>query len=153
MWQEFPDASGINSMTGATDLDGNPKWAISPNLKHIAELGTDQASYIWGDIDAFKRGETRKAKQIQNDVKEQTIVDFDNVWKLPLDTVVQIEYQGKPWRKALLSDMEAGVIYYENLRGGGWQKKPIAPQHFRQFISMTKEKDYRIIVLDKGGFK
>jgi hypothetical protein len=49
--------------------------------------------------------------------------------------------------------MEAGVIYYENLRGGGWQKKPIAPQHFRQFISMTKEKDYRIIVLDKGGFK
>ena len=99
------------------------------------------------------RNLTETVGQIEGGAPESITVDFDSVWKLPKGTVVQVEYQGKPWRKALLSDMEAGVIYYENLKGGGWQKSPIAPQHFRQFINMTQEKDYKIIVLNKGGSK
>lgn len=44
------EASHVNSRILATDESGKPKWAISPNLLHIAEIGTDEAQYIWGDI-------------------------------------------------------------------------------------------------------
>lgn len=44
------EASHVNSRIFATDESGKPKWAISPNLKHIAEIGTDESLYIWGDV-------------------------------------------------------------------------------------------------------
>lgn len=48
MFSEYFDASNVESRMGATDDAGNLKWAISPNFAHIAEIGTDEASYIWG---------------------------------------------------------------------------------------------------------
>lgn len=50
MYAEYPKASNIQSRIGATDATGRPKWSISPNFKHLAEVGTDEASYIWGDV-------------------------------------------------------------------------------------------------------
>jgi len=50
MYEEFSEASNIQSRIGATDATGRPKWSISPNFKHIAEIGTDEASYIWGNV-------------------------------------------------------------------------------------------------------
>jgi len=52
MFEQYPDASNIESRIGATDASGKPKWTISPNFRHIAEIGTDQARYIWGEIGA-----------------------------------------------------------------------------------------------------
>jgi hypothetical protein len=50
MYEEYPEASNTQSRIGATDATGRPKWSISPNFKHIAEIGTDEASYIWGNM-------------------------------------------------------------------------------------------------------
>lgn len=50
MYEEFSEASNIQSRIGATDATGRPKWSISPNFKHIAEIGTDEAAYIWGNV-------------------------------------------------------------------------------------------------------
>ena len=48
MFAEYSDASNVGSRICATDASGNLKWAISPNFLHIAEVGTKEASYIWG---------------------------------------------------------------------------------------------------------
>lgn len=50
MYAEYPEASNIESRIGATDATGRPRWSISPNFQHMAEIGTDEASYIWGDV-------------------------------------------------------------------------------------------------------
>jgi hypothetical protein len=50
MYADYPEASNIQSRMGATDAAGNPKWSISPNFMHLAEIGTDEASYIWGNV-------------------------------------------------------------------------------------------------------
>jgi hypothetical protein len=50
MYVEYPEASNIESRIGATDATGRPKWCVSPNFEHIAEIGTDEASYIWGNV-------------------------------------------------------------------------------------------------------
>jgi hypothetical protein len=50
MYEEYPEACNIQSRIGATDATGRPKWSISPNFKHIAEIGTDEAFYIWGNV-------------------------------------------------------------------------------------------------------
>jgi hypothetical protein len=50
MWIEYSDASNVENRICATDASGKPKWAVSPNLLHLAEVGTDEASYIWGDL-------------------------------------------------------------------------------------------------------
>ena len=52
MYAEYPEASNIESRIGATDATGRLKWSISPNFKHLAEIGTDEACYIWGDVAA-----------------------------------------------------------------------------------------------------
>jgi len=52
MYTDFPEASNIESRILATDDAGKPKWIISPNFNHLAELGTDDAAYIWGDLTA-----------------------------------------------------------------------------------------------------
>jgi hypothetical protein len=52
MFAEYSDASNIESRICATDTRGKPKWAISPNFNHLAEIGTDEAAYIWGDLTA-----------------------------------------------------------------------------------------------------
>jgi hypothetical protein len=49
MYAEYSLASNIQSRIGATDSTGKPKWSISPNFRHLAELGTDEAHYIWGN--------------------------------------------------------------------------------------------------------
>ena len=60
MYAEYSDASNIESRMCATDTSGKPKWAVSPNFLHLAEIGTDEASYIWGDLEAHNsRGLTR----------------------------------------------------------------------------------------------
>jgi len=53
MYAEYPEASNIQSRIGATDPTGRPKWSISPNFERLAEIGTDEAAYIWGDV-AFR---------------------------------------------------------------------------------------------------
>jgi hypothetical protein len=50
MYTEYPEASNIQSRIGATDGTGSPMWSISPNFLHIAQIGTDEARYIWGEI-------------------------------------------------------------------------------------------------------
>jgi len=42
--------SNIQSRIGATDEHGKPKYTISPNFRHIAEVDTKEARYIWGEI-------------------------------------------------------------------------------------------------------
>lgn len=48
MFAEYFDASNVESRICATDSNGKLKWAISPNFAHIAEVGTEEASCIWG---------------------------------------------------------------------------------------------------------
>lgn len=50
MYAEYSTASNVESRICATDANGKLKWAVSPNFLHIAEVGTDEASYIWGDL-------------------------------------------------------------------------------------------------------
>jgi hypothetical protein len=50
MYGDYPEASNIQSRIGATDATGKLKWSISPNFSHLAEIGTDEASYIWGNV-------------------------------------------------------------------------------------------------------
>jgi hypothetical protein len=50
MYAEYPGACNIESRIGATDENGRPKWTISPNFRHLAEIGTNEARYIWGDV-------------------------------------------------------------------------------------------------------
>jgi hypothetical protein len=50
MYADYPEASNIESRIGATDATGKPRWSISPNFSHLAEIGTDEAAYIWGDV-------------------------------------------------------------------------------------------------------
>ena len=52
---DYASASNIQSRIGATDVGGALTWSISPNFRHLAEVGTDEASYIWGDLTAFRR--------------------------------------------------------------------------------------------------
>ena len=60
MYAEYSEASNIESRICATDVSGKPKWAVPPNFLHLAEIGTEEASYIWGDLHAHKsRGLTR----------------------------------------------------------------------------------------------
>ena len=46
MFAEYSTASNIESRICATDSDGKLRWAVSPNFLHLAEVGTDEASYI-----------------------------------------------------------------------------------------------------------
>jgi hypothetical protein len=48
MFDQYAAACNVESRIGATDEEGRPKWAISPNFRHVAEIGTDEARYIWG---------------------------------------------------------------------------------------------------------
>lgn len=48
----YVDYSGIQSRLLASDKHGNPAYAISPNFLHIAEIGTSEARYIYGDVSA-----------------------------------------------------------------------------------------------------
>jgi hypothetical protein len=50
MYAEYPEASNIQSRIGATDAAGRLIWSVSPNFQHIAQLGTDEARYIWGEL-------------------------------------------------------------------------------------------------------
>jgi|GEM_PF-2906138 len=52
MYAFYPDASNIESIIGASDADGYPKYTISPNFRHIADVNTEsvEAKYIWGII-------------------------------------------------------------------------------------------------------
>ena len=57
--RRFIDASNIESRLCATDASGKPKWAVSPNFLHLAEIGTEEASYIWGDLHVHNSRLTR----------------------------------------------------------------------------------------------
>lgn len=48
----YVEYSGIQSRLLASDEHGNPAYAISPNFLHIAEIGTPESRYIYGDISA-----------------------------------------------------------------------------------------------------
>src|SRR5260370_38181870 len=54
---EFSASSNIQSRICATDSSGNPRWAVSPNLLHIAEIGTEESRYIWGGPGGAARAE------------------------------------------------------------------------------------------------
>ena len=170
----FSDGAVIRVVVDETEQNGKHFLSVfdwedmSKKLKKapIPNLASRLNGYVEGKApsvqgDSLMRPPTENVKlEIENPAAYSTIVDFDSVWKLPKSTVVQIEYRGKAWRKALLSDMDAGVIYYENLKGGGWQKSPIAPQHFRQFLDMLKgdssgwaKNDYKVTVVSKGEQK
>jgi hypothetical protein len=59
MYAEYPEASNIESRMAATDDSGGPKWSISPNFQHLAEIGTAGSRYIWGDLAGAKDDEPR----------------------------------------------------------------------------------------------
>jgi DNA topoisomerase I len=44
--------SETNSMTAATGEHGEAKYAISPNLAHVAKIGSKEAKYIFGDLNS-----------------------------------------------------------------------------------------------------
>jgi len=44
--------SNVASRIGATDWQGHLCWVVSPNFAHVAEHGTREAAYIWGDLSA-----------------------------------------------------------------------------------------------------
>lgn len=48
MYAEYSTASNIESRMCATDDSGKPRWTVSPNFLHLAEVGTDEACYLWG---------------------------------------------------------------------------------------------------------
>lgn len=50
MYARFPDASNIQSRIGVTDENGRGRWIISPNFSHVAEAGTSEGVYIFGDL-------------------------------------------------------------------------------------------------------
>lgn len=54
MYAAYPEASNIESRIAATDDSGRPKWSISPNFQHLAEIGTAEADYIWGRLPGAK---------------------------------------------------------------------------------------------------
>jgi hypothetical protein len=58
---EFHDFSNIASLTMATDDGGTPRHVISPNRNHIAPTTSDEAKYIWGNLD-YAPGKTRELK-------------------------------------------------------------------------------------------
>ena len=47
---KYQRASNMESTIGTTDENGDPKWIISPNLRHVAEVKTKEARNIAGDI-------------------------------------------------------------------------------------------------------
>ncbi len=47
MYSEFATASNVESRICATDASGNPRWAVAPNFCSLAEVGTEEARYIW----------------------------------------------------------------------------------------------------------
>jgi hypothetical protein len=57
MYAEYPEASNIESRIAATDDTGGPKWSISPNFQHLAEIGTAESRYIWGDLAGARNNE------------------------------------------------------------------------------------------------
>jgi hypothetical protein len=54
MWDGYQDASNIQSRIGATDENGRPKWAISPNFAHISPVDTAEGRATFGDEDAIR---------------------------------------------------------------------------------------------------
>jgi hypothetical protein len=48
MYAEYSTVSNIESRICATDGSGKARWAVSPNFLHLAEIGTEEASCIWG---------------------------------------------------------------------------------------------------------
>jgi N12 class adenine-specific DNA methylase len=57
----YQDASNIQSRIGATDENGRPKWAISPNLQHISPVDTAEGRATFGDEDAIREVYGKKA--------------------------------------------------------------------------------------------
>ena len=56
VYQQFDSGgefSNLESINAATDENGKIKWIISPNLAHLSEVGTPQAKYTLGDLNAF----------------------------------------------------------------------------------------------------
>ncbi|SRR5579884_3267600 len=47
MFAQYDCASNIQSRMIASDSNGLPRWSISPNFQHLAEINTDEALYIW----------------------------------------------------------------------------------------------------------
>jgi hypothetical protein len=56
MYAEFSAASNVQSRICATDSTGSPRWAVSPNFLDLAEVGTEEALYIWGGPGSGVRG-------------------------------------------------------------------------------------------------
>jgi hypothetical protein len=48
MFTKYADVFNVESRIAATDIDGMLRWAVSPNFRSLAEIGTDDARYIWG---------------------------------------------------------------------------------------------------------
>jgi len=55
MYDEFPDAGNVASRMGATDENGNPKWAISPNFAYINPVDSLDGRATFGDADAIQQ--------------------------------------------------------------------------------------------------
>ena len=73
MWGEYSDASNVESRICATDVSGKIRWAISPNFLHIAEVGTDEATYIWGGPAPTKPLDPIKAELLRSFVSHGTL--------------------------------------------------------------------------------
>jgi N12 class adenine-specific DNA methylase len=55
MYYEYPDAGNVASRMGATDENGNPKWAISPNFAHINPVDSVDGRATFGDDEAIQQ--------------------------------------------------------------------------------------------------
>lgn len=96
---EFQDFSNIQSVIGAVDNDGNPKYTIAPNFNNIADVNTerDKAMYIWGNLDNVFGKQIGKTKttvhDYPNELSHDEMMDFIEKNKLR-DRFGRTDYEG-----------------------------------------------------------
>lgn len=76
MPDEFPDYGNMASRIGATDENGNPKFAISPNLEHVNPVDSREGRYTWGDMNAAPVPTLADIKSIEDGIA-RNVKDFN----------------------------------------------------------------------------
>lgn len=70
------------------------------------------------------------------------------LFDLPAGSVIQINYEGKPDRKAKI--LANGIVFEKKTGAGGWQKNNIQPQHLKGMLAGTYG-EYIIVSFPEGA--
>lgn len=123
MYNIFPDVSNMASRIGATDENGNPKFTISPNFKHVRDVNDEEAEarFIWGDFVAGTApAEGEDDVEIEPDANE---TKFNGILKLSADT--PNELRPSDVDRVLDAAEDAGILdeFYSWLKAQGLKGK------------------------------